>query len=123
MTFLEDAIVFFQTEVKSIISSIDEVNIETSKTVEESERVNQSLSEIKAGASNTVAIMHIVAASVHEQNAVCDDIAKSVETVNRMAEANSEDADETRNTAIYLETLSERVQAMLPNSGTSSKGH
>ncbi len=104
-----------QTEVKAIISSIGEVNNEVSKSVEESEKVNQSLTEIMEGANNTVAIMHVVASSVHEQNAVCEDIAKSVETVNRMAETNSEDADETKNTAIYLETLSERVQTMLPS--------
>jgi len=111
-----------QTEVKAIISSIGEVNDEVSKSVEESEKVNQSLSEIQKGASDTVSIMHVVASAVCEQNAVCEDIAKNIETVNRMAESNSEDAVETKQTATYLETLSERVQTMLPTGGNSGKG-
>lgn len=111
-----------QDEVQHIITSIEEVNAEVGTSVEESAKINQSLAEIQEGASNTVAIMHVVASAIHEQNAVCEDIAKSIETVNQMAETNSEDAAETKNTALYLETLSERVQTMLPSSDIAVKG-
>ncbi len=111
-----------QTEVKDIIKSIDGINNEVSNSVGKSDVINQSLSEIQDGAKNTVATMNIAAASIHEQRAVCEEIAKSMETVNHMAEANSEDADESKQTASYLETLSKRVMTMLPNNDTSNKG-
>ena len=111
-----------QAEVKNIINSIGEVNKEVGKSVEESERINKSLTEIREGASNTAGIMHAVATSIQEQTSVCEDIARSVETVSRMAETNCEDAAETKQTATYLETLSERVQTMVPSSTHSGKG-
>lgn len=111
-----------QSEVKSIINSITVANEEVSKSVNESEKVNQSLTEIQQGVSHTVETMNIVTSSVNEQNTVCDEISCSVETVNRMAETNSEDAVESKQTATYLETLSKRVQTMLPSSSISEKG-
>lgn len=117
-----DLIRGIQGEVQDITSGIAEVNGEVRKGVEKSESIRRSLTSIQAGAVKTVDIMHAVATAILQQTAVCEDIAESTERVSRMAATNNQDAIETKDTAIYLETLSERVQTLLPNRQRPSKG-
>ncbi len=103
-----------QSEVGDITQSIEDINKEVAKSIDMGQQVNHNLEEINTGAAVTVEAMHTAASAMAEQNIVCDDIASNIDAINQFAVTSHQDAMETKDTALYLETLSHRVLSMLP---------
>ena len=108
------------SEVKSIIASIESINHESSASLESSEQVKGFLSNIEESVRHTADNMTNAAASVEQQNAVVRDVAANIEAINLSAQDIEINSNESHDTAVYLETLSQRVITLMPGSADNA---
>ena len=106
-----------QGEIAATTDSIGKIDRQVSASIELSDQASHHLHAIKEGATTTVESMHTAASAITQQSQVCDDIAANIDAINQMAAASTQDAIETKDTALYLEALSQRVLATLPQQG------
>ena len=104
-----------QSEIAGTIGSINQIDHQVASSIELSGQASHHLNAIRTGATTTVESMHTAASAITQQSQVCEEIAANVEAINQMAHTSSQDAIETKDTALYLETLSQRVIATLPS--------
>lgn len=111
-----------QNEISGTTDSIGRIDKQVTSSIELSDIASHHLHAIREGASTTVVSMHTAASAITQQSQVCDGIAANIDAINQMATASSQDAIETKDTALYLETLSQRVLSILPQRQKSSQG-
>jgi methyl-accepting chemotaxis protein len=102
-----------QTEVGNIISSFSSIEIEVTRSAEMGDSVNQMLASINDGANSTAHHMHSAATAIAQQTVVCGDISRNIEHVSQLAVGARNNASETLDTSVYLESLSKRVLKQL----------
>ena len=93
--------------VQSMVAGVDQVRSGTSLA----EQAGASIIEIQSGAQRVVGVVNDITNSLREQNAASTEIARNVEKIATMVEANNASAEQAATAAQQLEQLAQGLSA------------
>jgi len=108
-----------QQEITTTVSSIGQIDEQVRNSLTLNNQVAAALQEIASASNQTIAAMQTVATTVTEQCHVCDEVSAAVDAINQTTTTVTDDTVETKDTALYLETLANRVMNALPGQAKS----
>ncbi len=108
-----------KSAIDKIVAATKEVQQHVTSTKTLQNNLIQEFNEINNSAATTSNAMRNATISLNEQTRACNEISLSLEKINDMALDNNESTKEAQATAIYLETLANRVLKLTDHNSVS----
>jgi methyl-accepting chemotaxis protein len=101
-----------QSGTRNAVSSMENCVIQVGKGVELATQAGSSIDEINAEAIRVVSVVGDISASLREQSAASNEIARNVETIAQMTEENSNAVRESASAAQHLGNMAVSLQSV-----------